>query len=277
MSSRAYDFVTIYQLGEWGYFNPGVYCYDFVNQAVVLDPLIFATNNGVQQIPNTATITSSQLLVNTAAAEYPPNSAVVATLLATDFSVLGSGGLFCPDQPPPFTTSFRTGFTLGGGAIGPADTDNFFLSFSRVTIDGTADVTANIKVVLRAGDITDALPPRLTISFTLAAPTATTLPATNITGVTAQLNGTINPQGGNAFYPTSYKFQWGVSAAYGNETTLVPGQTGLADIGVLGNIGGLTGNTTYHYRLVGINDDNTNNGIDRTFSTASADHILMAM
>ncbi len=276
MSSRSYDFVTLTQLGEWGFFGPGAYGYAFVNQAIIGDPLIYSTNNFTQHIPNTATVTSCSVAVNMAAGEYPPNGAATVRLLANDTGVIGAGGLSCPNQDPPFSTSVRSGFSTIG-PFPPNATTPLFLSFTRATVDGTADVTANIKAVLRAGDITDALPPTVTINFSLASPGANTGAATNITGTTSQLNGVVNPNGGNSFYPTSYKFQWGITTAYGNETTLVTGQTGSANIPAVSNITGLTGNTLYHYRLVSANDDFTVNGTDVTFTTASADRILMAM
>ena len=105
----------------------------------------------------------------------------------------------------------------------------------------------------------------LRLTFTLPAPTAATSPATNTTSTTATLNGTINPNTATSQYPVSYKFQWGTTAAYGNETTTIPGQTGSANITISADISGLSPATTYHFRVVSFNADQTTNGADMTF------------
>lgn len=114
-----------------------------------------------------------------------------------------------------------------------------------------------------------------TIDLTLAAPTATTGAATSVSTTTATLNGTINPNGANAGWPVSYYFEWGPTAAYGNTTTLVGGQTGSADIAVNAALTGLAPGTAYHFRVVSTNADNTTNGADQAFTTSSTETILM--
>lgn len=116
----------------------------------------------------------------------------------------------------------------------------------------------------------------LSVVFTMAAPTATTSAATDVTLSSATLNGTVNPNGATTSFPGSYKFQWGLTTGYGNETTLGTGQTGSSDIPVSAGISGLTGNTTYHYRVVAINGDHTVNGSDMTFVSSEADPVGMA-
>lgn len=109
-----------------------------------------------------------------------------------------------------------------------------------------------------------------TINFTLPAPTGVTTDAASaILGNSATLNGTFNPAGATATFPCSYYFEWGLTAAYGNTTATVGGQTGSSPIAASSGIGGLTILTTYHYRIVVINGDNTVNGADRTFTTNS--------
>ena len=98
------------------------------------------------------------------------------------------------------------------------------------------------------------------------APVATTLPATAVTGVSATLNGTVNPNS----LATDYHFEWGTTAAYGNLTATTPAGSGTANIAVNAGISGLVGGTTYHFRVVATNTDGTTNGTDLTFTPGAA-------
>ncbi len=97
-------------------------------------------------------------------------------------------------------------------------------------------------------------------------PVVVTLAATAITGNSATLNGTVNPNG-NA---TNYHFEWGTTIAYGTNTTAVAAGAGSTAIAVNAPISGLTGGVTYHFRLVGVNSEGTTNGNDLTFTPGAA-------
>ena len=104
-------------------------------------------------------------------------------------------------------------------------------------------------------------------SFTFGnSPTVNTLAATAVTETSATLNGTINPNG----LATTYYFQWGTTTAYGNTTTSGSAGSGSANVNVSAGITGLSGGTTYHFRLVGTNSDGTTNGNDMTFTPSAA-------
>jgi hypothetical protein len=79
----------------------------------------------------------------------------------------------------------------------------------------------------------------------------------------ATLRGSINP-GGEA---TSYEFEWGPTAAYGNSTASGNLPSGEEPVAVAAVLGGLSPGTTYHYRLVAENLADTTEGPDRTFTT----------
>ncbi|MGA3083672.1 MAG: hypothetical protein ABSE95_02630 [Thermodesulfobacteriota bacterium] len=103
----------------------------------------------------------------------------------------------------------------------------------------------------------------LTIYYNFArAPSVLTGAATNITAISATLNGTVNPNG----LSTTYYFQWGKTTAYGNKSPATPASAGGGwDNGaVSANLTGLTLNTTYHYQLVATNSAGTNYGSDMT-------------
>jgi RHS repeat-associated protein len=95
-------------------------------------------------------------------------------------------------------------------------------------------------------------------------PVVTTGSATSITSTSATISGTINPQS----LTTTYFF------CYGTTTNYELGQTVQGTLAastsnqtVSANLTGLTPNTTYHYRLYATNNQGTQYGDDRTFTT----------
>lgn len=99
-------------------------------------------------------------------------------------------------------------------------------------------------------------------SFVFAnTPLIATLAATSVTGISATLNGTVNPNG----FATDYYFAWGTTTSYGNVTSTVSAGSGATDIPVNAGIAGLIPGTTYHYRIVASNSEGTSNGSDITF------------
>jgi len=96
-------------------------------------------------------------------------------------------------------------------------------------------------------------------------PAATTLPATDITSSGATLNGTVNA---NTLLTNVY-FDWGLTSSYGNTADATPSTvTGSTDTPVLVNLGGLTSNTTYHFRVKASNAAGLTTGTDLTFTTS---------
>jgi len=93
--------------------------------------------------------------------------------------------------------------------------------------------------------------------------TVTTGEASQLTSSSAVLGGSVNPSG----QPTSFFFQYGLSSAYGAQTSPVPLGSGTQSAPVSAPLAGLTPYTTYHYRLVAVNGVGTITGRDRTFTT----------
>jgi phage head maturation protease len=94
---------------------------------------------------------------------------------------------------------------------------------------------------------------------------AITNPATLIASFSATLNGSVDPHG----LTTTVYFQYGTTISYGH-TTLSQIKTGNTYQSISANLGGLTANITYHFRLVATNSAGTRYGVDRTFTTLTA-------
>lgn len=102
-------------------------------------------------------------------------------------------------------------------------------------------------------------------------PTATTDPASNVAEQTATLNGTGTSNGA----ASTITFTWGTSStlASGNNTTAAaqsPLASGASASPVTLNLTGLTGGTTYYFRVTITNSNGTANGIIRSFTTPVA-------
>ncbi len=82
---------------------------------------------------------------------------------------------------------------------------------------------------------------------------------------TASLIGGVYPNG----LDTHYYWQYGTSAAYGQQTTQLDVGAGRAPVTAQASLSGLTPGITYHYRLVATNGDGTDYGYDYTLSTSS--------
>ena len=104
---------------------------------------------------------------------------------------------------------------------------------------------------------------KMTIVYGNPAPTVTTSAATNVTSPGAQLNALVNPNGA----PTTYRFEYGTSTAYGAQTTTADAGYGTVANSVNATLTGLSAGTTYHYRIVATNSGGTSQGTDTTFTT----------
>ena len=100
-------------------------------------------------------------------------------------------------------------------------------------------VASNSTGIYYGGDLTF-------LAHTGPPPYAATLPATLITGASAQLNGMATP---NSLASTAW-FQWGTNLLYGNSSAPVAVGAGVNVVYTNTLISGLLTNVAYHYRLV---------------------------
>jgi hypothetical protein len=100
---------------------------------------------------------------------------------------------------------------------------------------------------------------------TPAAPLATTEAATSVTNKGATLNATVNPKGAE----TTYQFEYGTTTSYGSSIPGAPKAIGAGTsvLSVSESTASLQEGTTYHYRVVAVNEAGTTYGADQIYST----------
>jgi hypothetical protein len=106
----------------------------------------------------------------------------------------------------------------------------------------------------------------VTYGLPIVPPAATTLAALNVTPTNAELNAAVDPNGAS----TQVYFEWGATTNYGNSTASTALSESLnSSQAVAQAIGGLTPNSTTHFRVVAVNSAGTSFGADLTLSTSS--------
>ncbi|MEZ4527451.1 MAG: hypothetical protein R2941_16140 [Desulfobacterales bacterium] len=103
-------------------------------------------------------------------------------------------------------------------------------------------------------------------SPSISKPSVSTGSASAVTSGSATLNGTVNPNGA----ATNYHFEYGLTTAYGTNTSTASAGSGTGIVSVNANISGLSAGMTYHYRLAAVNSEGTTLGSDQTFTALSA-------
>ena len=203
-------------------------------------------------------------LVSVASAA-PPSATTNAATNVTSSSAQMNATI----NPNGLSTSayFQWGLTTSyGNSTGPGTfTGSSSTNINSVLSGAPPNTTYHYRVVAtNSSGTTNGSNRSFTTSSAQAPPSATTNAATNVTSTSAQMNGTINPNGAS----TSAYFQWGLTTSYGNTTG--PGTfTGTSSTSINSVLSGASSNTTYHYRVVATNSGGTTNGSDRSFTTGS--------
>ena len=100
-------------------------------------------------------------------------------------------------------------------------------------------------------------------AFAASNPGATTNAPSSIGPTTAHLNGTVNPNG----QATTWYFEFGTTTSYGTKTTALSAGSGTKSVNESSALTGLSGGTTYHFRIVASNASGTSFGADQTLAT----------
>jgi len=219
--------------------------------------------NGV----NTAGTTNGTDMTFTTAAVVPNTTTTAATLITTTGATLnGSVNANNASTAVSFdyglTTSYGTSVTATQSPV--SGTTATSVSYVLTGLVPNTTYHFRVKGVNTAGTTygTD-----LTFATLAAVPTATTASATAITTTEAILNGSVNANNAS----TAVSFEYGLTPNYGTSVTAVPGTaTGTTATAVSYGLTGLVPNTTYHYRVNGVNTAGTTNGTDLTFTTTAA-------
>ena len=102
-----------------------------------------------------------------------------------------------------------------------------------------------------------------TPTLTPDVPVVVTSQNNSVSSSTAELAGTVNPNGASA----TYWFDYGTSTAFGNQSVAQSIGSGYSSISATGFISGLNANTLYYYRLSAKNRFATVNGTMYSFQT----------
>ena len=179
--------------------------------------------------------------------------------------------------PTGVVTEFTSGLTHDGSPAGIVAATNGNLYFTESSGAGelgqitTAGAITEFTTGLSAapygitrgadGNVWFTEPGGNRVGSLTVAPSAVTQPPLATSASTATLAGSVAPNS----QPTTYDFQWGLTTAYGNTTTVSSAGSGAAAQTVTAAIGGLTNLATYHYRVVATNASGSTIGQDVTF------------
>ncbi len=237
-----------------------------------------------------ALINGSTITAKTPAGTAGAKNVVVTTA----FGSATAGGFFTYVAAPTATTGAASGVTATGAnlsgtvnAAGDSTTVTFEYGMNSsygtavtatpspatgsgatavsVAISGLApNTTYHYRVVgVSSGGRTNGSD--LTFTTVAIAPTVATNAASSLNATGATLNGTVNANNSS----TTVTFEYGLTMGYGTPISATPGTvTGLTGTSVSKAITGLDPNTTYHYRVVGVNSAGTSNGSDQSFHTS---------
>ena len=110
-----------------------------------------------------------------------------------------------------------------------------------------------------------------TYTKTAYSPSVATGSASDISLISARLNGTVNPNGTE----TTVVFEYGTNTSYGFTTPETSAGSGSGYVAVSSAISGLSSKTTYHFRVKATNSAGASYGDDKSFTTLSADIIYV--
>jgi hypothetical protein len=124
--------------------------------------------------------------------------------------------------------------------------------------------TKTVYAKVRSGFGNESAVRSATVTYTPGCATVVTSPASGVGASGATLNGTVNPGGVAA----SGFFQYGLTAAYGSQTTAQNMGSGNTPAPLVATLGGLVCGKTYHYRAAATNGTGTAYGANSFFSTS---------
>lgn len=240
--------------------------------------LVFQTTYYVRAFATnaTGTTTSSTFSFTTPAAPFVTSSAassLSSTGATLNGSVVGNGDLGGTSTTVVFQYSLNSDMSsavevspTSNATIAGGDSNSSSVSKALTGLQTGSTYYFRVKATNNYGTNYGSI-----LSFTLTgAPTVTTQSATSITTTSAQLNGTVNA---NADATTSIVFNWGTSSgSLTNSLSVTPTSvSGNSNTAVIGNLTGLSPNTTYYYKITATNSINSTQSTPATSFTTSVD------
>ena len=240
--------------------------------------LVFQTTYYVRAFATnaTGTTTSNTFSFTTPAAPFVTSSAassLTSTGATLNGSVVGNGDLggtsttvvfqysLNSDMSSPTEISPTSNATIAGG-----DASTSSVSKALTGLQTGSTYYFRVKATNNYGTNYGSI-----LNFTLTgAPSVSTQSATSVSTTTATLNGTVNA---NADATTSIVFNWGTSSgSLTNTLSVTPTSvSGNTNTTVIGNLTGLTQNTTYYYKLTATNSIGSTQSTPATSFTTSVD------
>jgi len=199
------------------------------------------------QIPDAITEAATTVTITDATLNATVNANNLSTTVTFEYGITIGYGNTVTAVPNPVTGLAPTDVSYGLSSLDPGTTYHF-----RIKAVNTGGTTYGEDK---------------TFTTLCTSPSATTDAATQTDVNSTTLNGTVNANG----FSTAVTFEYGTSTSYGTEVVaLTSPVTGNVNSAVSANIGGLTSNTLYHYRVKTINCGGTTFGSDMTFITKAS-------
>jgi hypothetical protein len=230
-----------------------------------------------------AAVESSRLYLSTSTGNEvyiltppPAPTATISPVTAITTTTATFNGTVTPPPPIPFTgfdTTYHFEYSANGAtwtSFPASDVDVGSVNLPVAVHQSVAGLSPNTLYQVRLLATTGTPATSSATGFTTAAtpPTVSNTVASPVTATTAKLTGYVNPNNS----PTSYYYEWGLTASYGNQApanfTPFIGAGGQP-LFVPVSISGLTPATTYHFRLVATSPAGTTSGPDEEFATLS--------
>jgi hypothetical protein len=136
-------------------------------------------------------------------------------------------------------------------------------TFSAAMVAGLAGLAVGPDGTVYVADKSTSVIDRFTA---FEGPTVVTEPASEIGRTSATFNGTVNAEG----FASKYHYEFGVEPTYGSSTPEIDAGSGNTAEASPGPVTGLVPNTTYHYRIVGLNASGSILGEDKELTTEAA-------
>ena len=234
-----------------------------LGDATIIDSVKVEWPSGAVQVLTAVAV--NQFLTITE--EAPPTVAAQAVTDITKVSVTLNGTVNANGDST--AVSFEWGETTSYGTVVAANPD---------TVTGSSDVAVSASltglmaqttyhyrlVAANSRGTSQGADQTFATEDSISAPAVVTEAASEVTGRSARLNGTVNTEGAS----TTVTFEWGETTGYGNVVTADQSPlSGTIDTAVSAIITGLQHNTVYHYRVVAVNSGGTSAGADQVFTT----------